>query len=118
MNDNIFLKIIRKEIPADIVYEDADILAFRDIHPLAPVHILIVPKKPIESIATMEEEDVPLVGKMFWIAREIAKDLNISEKGYKLLIRTGQDGGQEVPHLHIHLLGGARMTENIYPANQ
>ena len=115
MEDNIFLKIIRKEIPADIVYEDDEILAFRDIHPLAPVHILIIPKKPIESIATMEASDVPLVGKIFLVAQNIARDLNISKKGYKLLIRVGRDGGQEVPHLHLHLLGGARLTENIHP---
>ncbi|MDO8565931.1 MAG: histidine triad nucleotide-binding protein [Candidatus Moranbacteria bacterium] len=115
MEDNIFLKIIRKEIPADIVYEDEEILAFRDIHPIAPVHILIIPKKSIESIARMETEDVPLIGKMFLVARGIARDLNISEKGYKLLIRVGKDGGQEVPHLHLHLLGGARLSENIHP---
>lgn len=115
MGDNIFLKIIRKEIPADIVYEDDEILAFKDIHPIAPVHVLIIPKKPIESIATMGNEDVSVVGKMFLVARDIARDLNISEKGYKLLIRVGRDGGQEVPHLHLHLLGGARLTENIHP---
>jgi len=115
MGDNIFLKIIRKEIPADIVYEDEEILAFYDIHPIAPVHILVVPKKPIESIATMDDEDAAVVGRMFLVARDIARDLNISEKGYKLLIRVGKDGGQEVPHLHLHLLGGARLSENIHP---
>ena len=115
MEDNIFLKIIRKEIPADIVYEDEEIIAFKDIHPIAPVHILVVPKKPIESIATMDDEDAFVVGKMFLVARNIARDLNISEKGYKLLIRVGRDGGQEVPHLHLHLLGGARLAENIHP---
>lgn len=115
MSDNIFLKIIKKEIPADIVYEDEEILAFRDIRPIAPVHILIIPKKPIESMAAAEEEDAPLIGKMFLAAKRIAEGLNISEKGYKLLIRVGQDGGQEVPHLHIHLLGGAKLAENIHP---
>lgn len=115
MEDTIFLKIIRKEIPADIVYEDDEILAFYDIRPIAPVHILIIPKKPIESIATMEAEDAQIVGKMFLVAQRIARDLNISEKGYKLLIRVGRDGGQEVPHLHLHLLGGARLSENIHP---
>ncbi|HLC95660.1 MAG TPA: histidine triad nucleotide-binding protein [Patescibacteria group bacterium] len=115
MEDNIFLKIIRKEIPADIVYEDENILAFHDIHPLAPVHILIIPKKPIVSITSLEEEDIPVVGKMLWVARTLAQDLNISHKGYKLLIRVGKDGGQEIPHLHLHLLGGARLTENIHP---
>ena len=115
MEDNIFLRIIRKEIPADIVYEDADILAFRDIHPLAPVHILIIPKKPIESIATLRDADAGLVARMLLVAKHIAEDLNISEKGYKLLIRVGKDGGQEVPHLHLHLLGGARLSDNIRP---
>lgn len=117
MPDNIFLKIIRKEIPADIVYEDEEILAFRDIRPIAPVHILIIPKKPIESMANIEEEDASLIGKMFLTAKRIAEDLNISEKGYKLLIRVGRDGGQEVPHLHLHLIGGAKLTESIRPAN-
>lgn len=115
MGDNIFLKIIRKELSADIVYEDTDILAFHDIHPLAPVHILIIPKKPIESIATMEDADAGLVAQMFLVAKHIAEDLNISEKGYKLLIRVGKDGGQEVPHLHLHLIGGARLGDNIRP---
>ncbi|HCJ45661.1 MAG: histidine triad nucleotide-binding protein [Candidatus Moranbacteria bacterium CG_4_10_14_3_um_filter_41_65] len=115
MQDNIFLKIIRKEIKTDFLYEDDEVLAFYDIHPIAPVHVLIIPKKPIQSIAQMSEEDSPIIGKMFWVARNIAKDLNISEKGYKLLIRVGKDGGQEVPHLHLHLLGGARLAENIHP---
>ncbi|MGK2849132.1 MAG: histidine triad nucleotide-binding protein [Minisyncoccota bacterium] len=110
MADNVFLKIIKKEIPADIVYEDENILAFYDIHPVAPIHILIIPKKFIESIATMEDEDAPLVAQMFLIAKHLAQDLNISEKGYKLLIRVGKDGGQEVPHLHLHLIGGARVA--------
>lgn len=115
MEDNIFLRIIRKEVSAKIVYEDEEILAFHDIHPLAPVHILIIPKKPIASIAVLDPEDAPLVGRMFVIAKRLAEDLNISEKGYKLLIRVGRDGGQEVPHLHLHLLGGARLSENIHP---
>lgn len=115
MPDNVFLKIIRKEIPTKFIYEDDDVLAFYDIHPIAPVHVLIIPKKPIVSVVTLEEEDVPIIGKMFLVARNIARDLNISEKGYKLLIRVGKDGGQEVPHLHLHLLGGARLAENIHP---
>lgn len=117
MTETVFQKIIRKEIPADIVYEDEDILAFWDIRPIAPVHILVIPKKPIESIAAMTDEDAPVVGRMFLVARDIAENLNISEKGYKLLIRVGRDGGQEVPHLHLHLIGGARLTENIHPVN-
>lgn len=113
--ETVFSKIIRKEIPADIVYEDESVLAFRDIHPLAPVHILIIPKKEIESIAELGDEDAPVIGHMFVVARDIARDLNISEKGYKLLIRVGEHGGQEVPHLHLHLIGGARLSENIHP---
>lgn len=115
MEDNIFLKIIRKEVPKEFIYEDEEVLAFYDIHPIAPVHVLIIPKRTIVSIASMEPADVPIIGKMFLIAKQIAEDLNISEKGYKLLIRVGHDGGQEVPHLHLHLLGGARLAEDIHP---
>lgn len=113
--ETIFQKIIRKEIPVDIVFEDDEILAFRDIHPLAPVHILIIPKRPIPSVDAIEDEDAGLIGNMFLVARNIARDLNISEKGYKLLFRVGRDGGQEISHLHLHLIGGARLSENIHP---
>lgn len=111
----IFTKIINKEIAADIVYEDNDILAFHDIHPLAPVHVLIIPKKEIPSINDLEDADQALMGKMVLVARNIAKDLNISEKGYKLLFRVGKHGGQEIPHIHLHLIGGARLHEDIRP---
>ncbi len=111
----VFEKIRDREIPAVFLYEDEEVMAFSDIHPIAPVHVLIVPKKVIVSIAEMDDEDTATVGKMFRIARDIARDLKISEKGYKLLIRVGRDGGQEVPHLHLHLLGGARLSENIHP---
>lgn len=116
--ETIFSKIIRKEIPKDLLHEDERVIAFHDIHPIAPVHVLIIPKKPIESIATMEDEDASTVGHMFLVARDIAKNLNISDKGYKLLIRVGHDGGQEIPHLHLHLIGGARLTENIHPVKE
>ncbi len=111
----VFEKIRDREIPKEFLYEDDEVMAFYDSHPIAPVHVLIVPKKRIESIALLEDGDVPVVGKMFLVARNIARDLNISEKGYKLLIRVGQDGGQEIEHLHLHLLGGARLSENIHP---
>jgi histidine triad (HIT) family protein len=111
----IFEKIRDREIPTVFLYEDDEVMAFYDIAPIAPVHVLIVPKKVIVSIAEMEDGDVPVVGKMFLVARNIARDLKISEKGYKLLIRVGTDGGQEVAHLHLHLLGGARLSENIHP---
>lgn len=111
----LFEKIAKREIPATFVYEDEEIFAIHDIHPLAPVHVLIISKKPIPNIAEMKEEDAALVGKMFLVARDLARDLNISEEGYKLLIRVGKHGGQEVPHLHLHLIGGAKLTENIHP---
>lgn len=111
----VFEKIRDREIPKEFLYEDDDVMAFYDIVPLAPVHVLIVPKKVIVSIAEMEDADVRVVGKMFLVARNIARDLNISQKGYKLVIRVGKDGGQEVAHLHLHLIGGARLSENIHP---
>ncbi len=113
----VFTKIIRREIPADILFEDEDILAFRDIHPLAPVHILIIPKREISSINDLAPEDASLIGKMILAARDVAKNLNISEKGYKLLFRVGRDGGQEIPHIHLHLIGGAKLHEDIRPVS-
>ncbi len=111
----VFEKIRDRELPATFLYEDEEVMAFPSIDPIAPVHVLIVPKKVIVSIAEMDDEDAATVGKMFLVARNIARDLKISEKGYKLVIRVGRDGGQEVPHLHLHLLGGARLSENIHP---
>lgn len=113
--ETVFDKIIRKEIPADIVLETEEILAFRDIHPLAPVHILIIPKKRIATINELDDSDATLIGNMFLAARDIARDLNISEKGYKLLFRVGEYGGQEIPHIHLHLIGGAMLSEDIHP---
>ena len=114
----VFDKIIAKEIPADILYEDAEVLAFRDIKPLAPVHVLIIPKRPIATIDELAETDGPLVGKMVLVARNIARDLRISAKGYKLLFRVGEHGGQEIPHIHLHLIGGAPLSENIHPVER
>ena len=111
----IFCKIIKKEIPAVIVYEDRDILAFNDVRPLAPVHVLIIPKRHIESLNDLTEKDVDLAGKMLLVAKKIAIDFDISPKGYKLLTRVGEWGGQEVAHLHMHLIGGVRLYENIRP---
>lgn len=116
--ETIFQKIIRKEVPADIVYEDDEVLAFKDIHPLAPVHILIIPKKRIETIDDLSDEDGPLMGKMIIAARDIARHLNISEKGYKLLFRVREHGGQEIPHIHLHLIGGSPLREGIGPVRK
>ena len=106
----IFQKIINKEIPADIVYEDDVSLAFRDIAPQAPVHILIIPKKPIINIATAEVEDKELLGHLMLIAGEIARQEGVAEQGYRLVTNINQYGGQSVYHLHIHLLAGRQLT--------
>ena len=103
--DTIFGKIIRKEIPADIVYEDDLCLAFRDIAPQAPVHILLIPKKPIPKLADIDSTDGPLLGHLLATVSAIAKQENLAN-GYRVVINTGEDGGQTVYHLHIHLLGG------------
>ncbi|HWQ59850.1 MAG TPA: histidine triad nucleotide-binding protein [Candidatus Fimivivens sp.] len=115
MEETVFDKIIRREVPAVIVFETDELIAFRDIHPLAPVHILIIPKRRIVSINDLGDDDAGLAGRMILAARDIARDLNISGKGYKLLFRVGHDGGQEIPHIHLHLLGGARLSEGIHP---
>lgn len=114
----IFCKIASHEIPADVVYEDEEVIAFHDINPLAPVHVLVIPKKHYDSVNEISEKDTQLMGKIMVTARKIAKDLQIDEKGYKLLFRVGQDGGQEVDHLHMHLIGGAHLFEEIRPMLQ
>jgi len=111
----IFCRIVNKEIPTEFLYEDDLVVAFRDIHPIAPVHVLVIPKKHIESVTGISEEDEKLMGRMILAAKEIAEELKISEKGYKLLFRVGRHGGQEVGHIHLHLIGGARLKENIRP---
>lgn len=113
--DCVFCKIARKEIPADIVYEDEDVIAFRDAHPIAPVHVLVIPKRHIASVADISKQDAPLMGKIVYAAKKIASDLKISRVGYKLLFRVGEHGGQEVKHIHLHLIGGARLREDIGP---
>lgn len=113
----IFCKITNKEVPKEFVYEDDDMVAFYDLHPIAPVHVLIIPKRHIVSVNDLAASDAALMGRMVLAAKKIAEDLQISAKGYKLLIRTGEHGGQEVPHLHLHLLGGAKLFEDIHPIN-
>lgn len=108
-NDTIFGKIIRKEIPADIVYEDDLCLAFRDITPQAPTHILVIPKKPISKLAEVEAEDKELLGHMLLTVKQIAQKESLTN-GYRVVINTDQDGGQTVFHLHMHLLGGRSLT--------
>ncbi len=105
----IFTKIIAREIPADIVFEDDVCLAFRDIAPKAPTHILVIPKKPIVSLAELTEEDQAIMGRCVVAASIIARQEGLSG-GYRLVVNCGSDGGQEVPHLHFHLLGGRQLT--------
>ena len=102
----IFSKIINKEIPAEIVYEDDELLAFNDINPQAPVHILIIPKKEIKTLNDIESEDQEIMGKMMLLAKDLAKENNIDESGYRTIFNCNDDGGQAVFHIHLHLIGG------------
>lgn len=102
----LFEKIIKGEIPADIVYRDERVTAFRDIHPKAPTHILIVPNKAIHTADDIADEDEALVGHLFVVARDLARKEDIAESGYRLIVNCRDHGGQEVYHLHMHLLGG------------
>ena len=105
----LFTKIIQREIPAEVVYRDDRVTAFRDISPQAPVHILIVPNKEIPTVNDLTEEDEELIGHMFTAAAQIAKDEGIAQDGYRLLVNCGKHGGQEIMHVHMHLLGGRPM---------
>ncbi|MBC8063102.1 MAG: histidine triad nucleotide-binding protein [Clostridiaceae bacterium] len=106
MEDCIFCKIIRREIPCDKVYEDEKVLAFRDINPEAPVHIIIIPKRHIASLNEVSKEDLELLSHILLVAKNIASENKIAETGYRLVNNCGTDGGQTVPHLHFHILGG------------
>ena len=106
----LFQKIIDREIPADIVYEDDVTLAFRDINPQAPVHILVIPKQRIASIAEAADDDGVLLGQVCLAARKVARDQGLDEGGYRLVINCGPDAGQTVFHLHVHVLGGRKLS--------
>jgi histidine triad (HIT) family protein len=105
----LFEKIIAREIPAQIVYEDDRVLAFRDINPQAPTHALIVPKKPLARVAEARAEDGELLGYLLLKAAEVAEKLGLGKNGFRLVINNGADGGETVPHLHVHILGGRYM---------
>lgn len=113
MEDCIFCKIIRREVPSNIVYEDEEIIAFKDIQPAAPIHILVIPKKHIPSLVQLEKEDEILIGKIYTIINKIAEEQGVLDKGYRVIVNCGKDGGQEVGHLHFHLLAGKRLGEKI-----
>lgn len=109
MSETIFSKIIRRELPADVVYEDSEIIAFRDINPQAPVHVLVVPKVEIETVNDIEPGQAELIGKLVLAAQKIAADEGIAEDGYRLVINCNRHGCQEVFHLHLHLIGGRQL---------
>lgn len=111
--DCIFCKIINKEIKSKIVYEDEEILAFEDIAPQAPVHIVVIPKKHISKITEIEKEDEALIGKIYTVINKIAKEKDIAEDGFRVIINCGENGGQEVKHIHFHLLGGTKLRGKI-----
>lgn len=113
MEDCIFCKIIKGEIPSTKVYEDEEILAFKDINPAAPIHILVIPKKHIKSLVELEKEDEILIGKIYTVINKIAEEQEVKEKGYRVIVNCGKDGGQEVGHLHFHLLAGKPLGEKI-----
>lgn len=106
----LFMKIINKEIPADIIYEDDEVLAFRDISPQAPVHFLVIPKMPIATLNDIQPDQAGLIGKMVLTAQQLARDEGIAESGYRLVMNCNEDGGQTVFHIHLHVLGGRGMV--------
>ena len=106
----IFCQIASKEMPSELLHEDDDIIAFRDINPHAPVHILVLPKKHITSLNEMNDEDLPLLGKMAHVARELATNEGIAERGFRIVVNCGQEGGQTVGHIHMHTLGGRQLN--------
>jgi len=111
MSENcLFCKIAAGEIPSTQVYSDERIVAFRDITPVAPQHILLIPRKHIQSVATLAAQDNELMGHLLLTAKQVAIDVGIAESGYRCVLNTGEDGGQTVPHLHLHLLAGRQMT--------
>ncbi len=113
MEDCLFCKIVKGEVHCKKVYEDEEILAFYDINPAAPIHILVIPKKHITSLAHLEKEDEILIGKIYGVINQIAEEQDFKENGYRVIVNCGKDGGQEVMHLHFHLLAGKQLGEKI-----
>lgn len=107
--ETLFQKIVDHQLDADIVHQDDRVTAFRDIYPAAPVHILVVPNKPIPTVDDIEDEDEALIGHMICVARDVAREQGIAEEGYRLVVNCKDHGGQEVYHLHVHLMGGRKL---------
>lgn len=110
----VFTRIIEGDLPGEFVYQDDEIVAIRDIRPAAPVHILVIPRKPIASMGELQEEDLPLAGRLLLVANQIALQEGLTA-GYRIVINTGEEGGQTVPHLHLHILGGRKLSEKMLP---
>ena len=113
MEDCIFCKIINKQIPSEIVYEDEEIIAFKDIQPVAPIHILVVPKKHISSVMELNKEDAELVGKIYFVIKKLAVEFNVEKEGFRIVTNCGENAGQTVKHIHFHLLGGKKLAETM-----
>ena len=111
--DCIFCQIVAGKIPSDILYQDEEVIAFRDINPVAPTHLLIIPKKHIPSLADLSQAESSLIGDMVNTANQLAKREGIHEGGYRLVINCGKQGGQLVPHLHMHLIGGRQLSDAL-----
>lgn len=111
--DCIFCKIVAGEIPSDTVYEDDELIAFRDINPQAPVHIVIIPRKHIATLSELSESESGLVGRMVAVANRLAREEGVAERGYRVVINCGPEGGQLVPHLHLHLVGGRKLSDQV-----
>jgi histidine triad (HIT) family protein len=109
----IFCQIAAGEVGADTLYQDEEVIAFRDIHPVAPTHVIIIPRKHIPSLAELTEAESSLVASMIKVATQLAKSEGIAEKGYRLVINSGKQGGQFVPHLHMHLIGGRQLSSTL-----
>lgn len=111
--DCIFCRIVAGELPGDVLYQDDEVMAFRDINPLAPTHVLIIPKRHINSLADLKDDDTQIIGHMAGVANKLARQEGVAGKGYRLVVSSGADGGQVVPHLHMHLLGGRRLSDRL-----
>jgi histidine triad (HIT) family protein len=109
----IFCQIVAGKVPSEIVYQDEQVIAFRDIEPMAPTHLIIIPKRHIPSLSQLSEAALPLIGHMVKVANQLAREEGIVEKGYRLVISCGEEGGQLVPHLHMHLLGGRKLSDAL-----
>jgi len=111
--DCIFCQIAAGKVPSKTLYQDEEVVAFHDINPLAPTHVLIIPKRHIPSLTHLTDAETPLIGHMTKVANQLAKEEGVAESGYRLVISSGEQGGQVVPHLHMHLLGGRRLSDKL-----